>query len=154
MLLLLLTVNKNENNAALCYLEPLPGHTVIYRYWQKDVTSELRQFSTYLIGIYGKFPAAVQKIEPGAEIGGAITALPLAFKCFKKLNAIIGMGATCGIEKKVDICDLLIAKKVCDCVQARREEGGPLSRLYQHQICYVRYLGKKSPGLMDTLRSV
>ena len=128
VLLLLLTVNKNEDNAALCYLDPLPGHTVIYRYWQKDVAGEHRQFASYLIGAYGKCPAAVRKIRPGAEIGGATTAPTLAFKCFKKLSAIIGMGVACGVEKKTKFCDVLIAEKVNNYDQARLEEGGPLSR--------------------------
>ena len=128
VLLLLLTVNKNEDNAALCYLEPLPGHTDIYRYWQKDVAGEQRQFATYLIGSYGKCPAAVRKIKPGAEIGGATTAPTLAFKCFKKLSAIIGMGVACGVEKKTNFFDVLIAEKVNNYDQARLEKGGPLSR--------------------------
>lgn len=128
VLLLLLTVNKNEDNAALCYLEPLPGHTEIYRYMDRVDTGIQTQHAIYLIGKYGACPAAVRQIKPGAEIGGATTATNLAFNCFKKLNAIIGMGVACGVEKKVKLCDVLVADKVNNYDQARLQQGGTLNR--------------------------
>ena len=130
IILLLLTVNKNEDNAAFCYLEPLPGHTDIYKYMQRIDDGIQTQHAIYFIGKYGACPAAVRQIKPGAEIGGAITAPNLAFRCFKKLNAIIGMGVACGVEKKVKICDVLVADKVNNYDQARLQEGGTLNRGY------------------------
>ena len=128
VLLLLLTVNENEDYAAVCYLEPLPGHNKIFRYFQRDDAGVQTQHAIYLIGKYGACPAAVRQIEPGAEIGGATTAPNLAFRCFKNLNAIIGMGVACGVEKEVELCDVLVANKVNNYDQARLEQGGPLSR--------------------------
>ena len=128
VILLLLTVNDNEDNAALCYLEPLTGYDKIFKHWQKEVAGEQSQHAVYLIGKYGACPAAVRQIKPGAEIGGVTTAPNLAFRCFKNLNAIIGMGVACGIEKKVNFCDVLVADKVNNYDQARLEEGGPLNR--------------------------
>ena len=128
VLLLLLTVNKNENNAALCYLEPLTGHTEIYKYMDRVDTGIQTQHAIYLIGKYGACPAAVRKITPGSGIGGATTAPNLAFSCFKNLNAIIGMGVACGVEEKVEICDVLVANKVNNYDEARLQEGGILNR--------------------------
>ena len=128
VLLLLLTVNKNEENAALCYLEPLTGHTEIYNYMHRVDTGIQTQHAIYLIGKYGACPAAVTQIKPGSGIGGATTAPNLAFSCFKKLNAIIGMGVACGVEKYVKICDVLVADKVNNYDEARLQEGGILNR--------------------------
>lgn len=130
VVLLLLTVNKNEDNAAFCYLEPLPGHTSIYKYMQRIDDGIQTQYAIYFIGKYGACPAAVRQIKPGAEIGGAITAPNLAFRCFEKLNAIIGVGVACGVEKKVKMCDILVADKVNNYDQARLQEGGTLNRGY------------------------
>ena len=130
VVLLLLTVNDNEDYAALCYLEPLPGHDEIFRYYQREDAGVQTQHAIYLIGKYGACPAAIRQIKPGAEIGGATTVPNLAFRCFKNLNAIIGMGVACGVEKKVKLCDVLVADKVKNYDQARLEKGGPLSRAY------------------------
>ena len=130
VILLLLTVNDNEDNAVLCYLEPLPGHTDIYKYMQCDDAGIQTQHAIYLIGKYGTCPTAVRQIKPGPEIGGATTAPNLAFHCFKKLKAIIGVGVACGVEKRVKICDVLVADKIKNYDQARLQEEGPLDRGY------------------------
>ena len=128
VLLLLLTVNNNEDNAAFCYLEPLPGHNEIFKYWQRDDAGVRAEHAIYRIGKYGACPAAVRQIKPGSEISGATTAPTLAFRCFKNLNAIIGMGVACGVEKKTKLCDVLVADKVNNYDQARLEEGDTLNR--------------------------
>ena len=128
VLLLLLTVNDIENYAAVCCLEPLPGYNEIFRHFQHNDAGVQTQYAIYLIGKYGACPAAVRQIKPGAEISGATTAPNLAFRCFKNLNAIIGMGVACGVEKEVELCDVLVANKVNNYDQARLEQGGPLSR--------------------------
>ena len=122
VVLLLLTVNDNENYAALCYLEPLPGHDEIFRYYQHEDAGVQTQHAIYLIGKYGACPAAIRQTEPGAEIFGATIAPNLAFRCFKNLNVIIGMGVACGVEKKVKLFDVLVADKVYN--------YEPLSRRY------------------------
>ena len=128
IVLLVLTVNKNEDNAVLCYLEPLNGHTHIYKYMQHVKDGPLDQFAIYLIGKYGAIPTAVRQITAGSEIGGAGTVPNLAFRCFKSLNAIIGVGVACGVEKRTKICDVLVADKVNNYDQARLQEGGTLNR--------------------------
>ena len=128
VLLLLLTVNENEDNAALCYLEPLPGHKDIYKHWQKDFAGDHPRTAVYLIGKYGECTTAVRQINPGAAAGGASTAPDLGFRCFKNLNVIIGMGVACGVEKKTKICDVLIADHVNNYDQARLQKGGVLNR--------------------------
>ena len=122
---LVLTVNKNEDNAVLCYLEPLTGHTDIYKYMQRvDNVPQVRS-AIYLIGKYGTIPTAVRRIPPGT---GAITVPDMALQCFESLNAIIGVGVACGVEKRTKICDVLVADKVNNYDQARLQEGGPLNR--------------------------
>ena len=128
VVLLVLTVNKNEDNAVLCYLEPLTGHTNIYNYMQHVLDGPQSQFAIYNIGKYGTIPTAVRQITPGSEIGGATTAPNLAFRCFENLNAIIGVGVACGVEKRTKICDVLIADKVNNYDQARIQAGGVLNR--------------------------
>ena len=128
VVLLLLTGNKTEDNAVLCYLEPLTGHTNIYKYMQRVEDGPQTQLAIYLIGKYGAIPTAVRQITPGGEIGGAINAPYLAFKCFKNLNAIIGVGVACGVEKRTKIFDVLVADKVCNFDQAKIQAGGILNR--------------------------
>ena len=128
VVLLVLTVNKNEDNAVLCYLEPLTGHTHIYKYMQRVNDGPQSQFAIYLIGKYGIIPTAVRRITSGSEIGGATTAPNLAFRCFNSLNAIIGVGVACGVEKHTKICDVLVADKVNNYDQARLQAGGLLNR--------------------------
>ena len=128
VVLLVLTVNRNEDNAVLCYLEPLTGHTNIFKYMQRVDDGPQSQYAIYLIGKYGIIPTAVRRIKPGSEIGGATTVPTLAFRCFKSLNAIIGVGVACGVENHTKICDVLIADKVNNYDQARLQAGGPLNR--------------------------
>ena len=128
VLVLLLTVNKNEDNAALCYLEPLTDHTKIYRYLQRYDDSLQTQHAIYLIGKYGACTTAIRKIKPGSEFSGAITVPSLAFRCFKNLKVIIGVGVACGVEQHVKMLDVLVADKVSNYDQAKLQEGGYLNR--------------------------
>ena len=128
VVLLVLTVNKNEDNAVLCCLEPLTGHTDIYKYMQRVDDGAQSQHAIYLIGKYGTIPTAVRQITPGSEIGGATTVQNFAFRCFKSLNAIIEVGVACGVEKRTKFFDVLVADKVNNYDQARLQEGSPLNR--------------------------
>ena len=128
VILLLLTVNSNEDNAAVCYLEPLTGHTEIYRYMQRHDVNVNTHHAIYLIGKYGACTAAIRKIKPGSEFSGATTVPSLAFQCFHNLSMIIGVGVACGVEKRADILDVLVADKVSNYDQAKLQEGGYLSR--------------------------
>ena len=128
VVLLVLTVNKKEDYAVLCYLEPLTGHTNIYKHIQCVKDGPQTQSAIYYIGKYGVFPTAVRQIKPGGEIDGAITAPNLAFRCFESLNVIIGVGVACGVEKRTKICDVLVADNVNNYNQARLEKGGTLNR--------------------------
>ena len=128
VLLLLLTANENEDKAALCYLEPLPGHTKIYEHMQQTNFGPKTLHAIYHIGKYGACPAAVRRISQGNKPGGANIAPYLAFSCFKNLNAIIGLGVACGVEEKVNICDVLVADKVNNYDQARFGEEGIVNR--------------------------
>ena len=128
VVLLLLTVNQNEDNAVLCYLEPLTGHTDIYKYMQRVIDGSHSQHAIYYIGKYGAIPTAVRQIKPGGEINGAINAPYLALRCFKNLNAIIAVGVACGVEKWTKIFDVLVADKVCNFDQAKIQAGRILNR--------------------------
>ena len=128
VILLVLTVNDNEFNAVLCHLEPLTGHTDIYKYLQRVDYGPQSQSAFYHIGKYGAIPTAVTTIRPGEETGGATSTHNLAFICFKGLNAIIGVGVACGVEKHTKICDVLVADKVINYDKGRVQMGDYLNR--------------------------
>lgn len=115
VILLLLTVNTNENNAVLCYLEPLTSHKDIYKYIQQVDDHSQSQSMIYYIGNYGKVPTAVRQITSVSEFGDvSVTTYGLDFSCFKNLNAIIWVGIICGVETHVKICDVLVANEIID----------------------------------------
>ena len=130
VLVLLLTMDKNENDAAFYYLEPLPGHSGVYKYMQCDTT----ELAIYFIGQYGVCPVAIRQTEPDS----ADTAPALAKKCFKNLKAIIGMGAACGEKNKVEVYDVLVAKKVINCdPTSKTPTSGLLTSLFRQNIKWV-----------------
>jgi len=102
VLVLLVTVNDNENLAALAYLKPPKGHQKLYKYTDiKDYGHHQNETAVYFIGTYGACPTAIRKIKPGANLqGGASTVPRMAYNCFRNLHAIIGVGVACGVEKK------------------------------------------------------
>ena len=121
IVLLVFTVNKNEANAVLCYLELPASHTNIYKYVQSVDDGPQSQHAIYLIGKHGTISTAVRQITPGSEIGEVTTAPKLAFRCFKNLNAIIGW---LGWKNMLKIVTYLLPIKST----ARLQVGGPLNR--------------------------
>ena len=130
VVILLMAVNKSENYAARIYLKPLTGHKNVYKYSQrKDYGEHGREIAIYYIGNYGACPAAVRDILPGSEVHGGASSVPaMAYDCFPNLGAIIGVGVACGVEDKVNMCDILVSTKVINYDKGRAESGGFLSR--------------------------
>ena len=130
VVILLMAVNKSENYAARIYLKPLTGHENVYKYSQrKDYGEQGREIAIYYIGNYGACPAAVRDILPGSEVQGGASSVPaMAYDCFPNLGAIIGVGVACGVEDKVNMCDILVSTKVINYDKGRAEPGGFLSR--------------------------
>ena len=128
VVLLVLTVNRIERNAVLCYLKPLTGHTDIYKYTQHVNDGLESQFVHYLIGKYGTIPTAVRIIARDSKFDGAITAPSLAFRCFKSLNAIIGVGVAIGVENRTKFFDVIVANEVRNYDQAKLCASDPKNR--------------------------
>ena len=130
VLVLLVTVNDNENVAALTYLQPPEDHEEIYKYIDiKSQGGAQHEMAIYSIGKYGSCPVAIRKIKPGSNLqGGASTVPQMAYNCFPNLCAIIGVGVACGVEKKTKMCDVLISEKVTNYDQARIQSTGELPR--------------------------
>ena len=156
VVLLVLTVSIHEYYSVLCYLEPLTGHADIYKYTQHDIDAPQPQFADYLIGKYGAIPTAVRQIAPGSAFEGTTTAPNLAFRCFKSLNAIIGVGVAIGVENHTTLFDVIVANEVRNYDQAnflqlvlRIEEWQ-----YQHQNHCLPYLGNLLSGQIMKSRSV
>ena len=99
---LLVSTNEAETLAIRSYLRSLDGHEAIYQFNQdgKPVV--------YYIGKYGACPAAVTNVPHGFEVHIST----LANQCFPNLCAIVSVGVACGIEGKVEICDVLVSSQV------------------------------------------
>jgi len=111
VVVLLVTVSDVENMATRSYLQPLDGHKNIYKFLQ--CSEHQMETAIYFIGKYGACPAAIRKIPPGSEVlGGAVSVPRMAYNCFPNLGVIIGVGVACGVEKKVNMCDVLVSSKV------------------------------------------
>lgn len=124
IVVLLVTVNINETLATRSYLKPLDGHDKIYKFSKRDDFNQLREVATYYIGKYGACPTAIRVIPPGSQVLGGAAAVPrMAFGCFPRLGAIIGVGVACGVEKKVKMCDVLVSSRVINYDQARAQNG-------------------------------
>ena len=130
VVVLLVTVNDKEYHAVLAYLKPLDGYSEIYRYHdRKSHGNHFSEAAIYCIGNYGACPAAVRQIKPGSSLQGGASSVPtLAYNCFKNLGAIIGVGVACGVEKKTDMCDVLVSDKVTNYAKARIQGSGELQR--------------------------
>ena len=99
---LLVSTNVNETLAIRSYLQSLDSHEAIYRFNQDG-----KPF-IYYIGKYGSCPAAVTSVSPGFEVHIST----LANQCFPNLCAIVSVGVACGIEGKVEMCDVLVSSQV------------------------------------------
>ena len=99
---LLVSTNETETLAIRRYLRSLDGHKAIYQFNQdgKPVV--------YFIGKYGACPAAVTNVPHGFKVHIST----LANQCFPNLCAIVSVGVACGIEGKVEICDVLVSSQV------------------------------------------
>ena len=122
---LLLVVNESEILAAHSYLKALDNYDNIFMFSQRtDYAGQKSEIAIYHIGNYGACPVAIQTILPGAVIdGGASSAPNMAYDCFPSLDAIIGVGVACGIEKRAQMCDVLVSSKIVSYNRARAQEG-------------------------------
>ena len=108
VLMLLLTTSTNEENAVFYYLEPLTGHSSIYKYTQLNS----HQPAIYHIGKYGTWPVAVRQVTLGAKIGAVASAPEVALKCFENLNTVISVGVAQRVKSNDNIYDVLVADKI------------------------------------------
>ena len=125
VVVLLMVINESEQLATLSNLKALDGYDKILKYSQCiDHGGQRSEIAEYYIGCYGACPAAVRIILAGSEIDGGASSVPdMAYKCFPSLDAIIGVGVACGVEDKVDMCDVLVSSKIAAYNSARAENG-------------------------------
>ena len=141
---LLVVVDKKENLATRCYLKPLDGHTCVYQYSQCVKHANRTEYAVYQIGKYGACPAAIRTIPRFSKKNGGGSIVPMmAYSCFPNLGAIIGVGVACGIERKVQMCDVLVSQNIINYDKEKFEKGagaeiintsGFLSELFQQAV--------------------
>ena len=102
VIVLLVSTNVNETLATRSYLQSLDDNEAIYVFDQggKPVI--------YYIGKYGACPAAITSVPHGFEVFIST----LANQCFPNLCAIVSVGVACGIERKVQMCNILLSSQV------------------------------------------
>ena len=122
---LLLVVNESEKLATHSYLKALDGYDNVFMFSQRtDHAGQKSEIAIYHIGNYGACPVAVRTILSGSAIdGGASCAPNMAYDCFPSLDAIIGVGVACGVEKEVQMCDVIVSSKIVPYNKARAQEG-------------------------------
>ena len=141
---LLVVVNKKEILATRHYLKPLDGHTRVYQYSQCVKHRNRTEYAVYQIGKYGACPAAIRTIPRFSKKNGGGSIVPMmAYSCFPNLGAIIGVGVACGVESKVQMCDVLVSQNIINYDEVRSEKGaraeiisasGFLSELFQQAV--------------------
>ena len=140
---LLVVVNKKEILATRCYLKPLDGHTRVYQYSQSVDHGNRTEYAIYQIGKYGACPAAIRTIPRFSKKNGGGSIVPMmAYNCFPNLGAIIGVGVACGVERKVQMCDVLVSQEIINYDKVKSEKGAGaeisasayLSELFQQAV--------------------
>ena len=111
---LLMTVNINETLAIQRYLQKLNGYTNVYKFLKHiDLHGQTAKYVTFYIGKYGICPAAIGVVPDDLEVhSGHHSLTVMAYDCFTNLSTILSIGFTCGIQKKVKMCDVLVSSKV------------------------------------------
>ena len=111
---LLMTININETLAIQGYLQNLDGHTNVYKFLKLiDLDGQTTKYVTFYIGKYGICPAAIGVVPDDLEVYRGHSSLTvMAYDCFPNLSTILSIGITCGIQKKVKMCDVLVSSKV------------------------------------------
>ena len=116
--ILLVTANKHEYNAVLSLLEPVKSSHLL-KYKHCCTIGPLRKTATYIFGKFGAFNVAVHRMVSQGP-AAAQDVIIVAAHCFgHNLNAIIAVGVACGVEKKSDYLDVLVAEKI-SCYQRAR----------------------------------
>ena len=123
---LLVVVNKKESLAICCYLKPLDGHTRVYQYAQRvDHLQRHTEYAVYQIGKYGACPAAIRTNPCFYDVNGGGSIVPMmAYSCFPNLAAIIGVGVACGVERKMQMCDVLVSQNIINYMIKKSLKGG------------------------------
>ena len=131
VIVLLLTVSKNETLATRNYLEAFDEHGDTYEFTNRVTFGggKVSHYAIYYIGKFGACPAAITIIPPGSEVrGGAISVPMMAYEFFPNISAIIGVGVACGIKEKVKMCDVLVSTQIVNYDQGRDQQGRFISR--------------------------
>ena len=140
---LLIVVNKKEILATRYYLKPLDGHAHVYQYSQCVKHANRTEYAVYQIGKYGACPTAIRTIPCFSRKNGGGSIVPMmAYSCFPNLGAIIGVGVACGIERKVQMCDVLVSQNIINYDEVKSEKGagaeisasGFLNELFQQAV--------------------
>ena len=122
--MLLVVVNKKEDLATRCYLKPLDGHTNVYLHMQGVKHANHSEYAIYQIGKYGACPAAIRIVPTISKKNGGGSIIPMmAYNCFPNLGAIIGVGVACGVERKVQMCDVLVSQHIINYDKEKFEKG-------------------------------
>ena len=104
-------MDKVEDMAVHCLLQPLDGHKTVYRLLES--VGHDQNETEYYIGKYGSCSAAVWNYLPNMEEYDESLIVPMmACKSFPNLGAIIGIGVAYGVENKVKLCDVLVSTSV------------------------------------------
>lgn len=124
VIVLLVTRNEIEMLAAKSYLNPIDSTGNIYNFKPKE---DQTQSIVYYIGKYGSCSAAVRHLPPALEVQtNTSNVSKFACKWFPNLNAVIILGITYGIERKVKVCDILVSSDVvCDDEMSTKLEKDP-----------------------------
>ena len=111
---LLMTININETLVIQGYLQRLNGHANVYKFLKHiDLDGQTAKYVTFYIGKYGICPAAIGVVPDDLEVHRSHNSLAvMAYDCFPNLSTILSIGITCGIQKKVKMCDVLVSSKI------------------------------------------
>ena len=115
--ILLVTANETEYGAALTFLDPVEGFTILLKY--HHVNSRINKHAVYIFGKFGYFNAAVHLMTQQGP-AAAQDVVTVAGDCFgNNLNAIFAVGVACGVEGKSKMLDVLVSKTISSYTAAR-----------------------------------
>ena len=126
---LIIVVNESEFKATMCNLKPPPKFddhkdpSIIEVTSSTEVGFKKKTFIFY-IGMFGKCPVAVGKVEPGRG-RDAIDHI----KLFPNIVLIAAVGVTAGFpENNVHYGDVIISKQITDCSTYKIQDGTYIPR--------------------------
>ena len=133
IVVLLVNIHGTSESVIHRYLQPLDGHTNLYKFYQSAQQTEP---VTYYIGKYGACPTAIRWLLPKSQASHDHSiVVMMADQCFPNLGAIISVGVAYGIKKKAQLCDVLVSSKILN---------------YDYDITVKKYLPKGEATALST----